>query len=102
MHIGNRMAPLRRSRGALAPSNASKDRPQRPSQALVPVEEGAARRGIRTAGLFVEADRLGMTALAGLVNDGRLTPPLPPPPPRAGRRRQSAKSGPGKTVLTLV
>lgn len=69
---------------------------------LAAIEDDARTNGVRLAGLFVEADRLGMTALADLVADGRLVPTVAATYPldQAGTA-QSAKSGPGKTVLTL-
>lgn len=72
-------------------------------QSLPPVAGEAAQRGIRLAGLFVEADRLGMTALADLVTRGTLTPTIAATFPLAeAGRAQSNGSGPGKTVLTLT
>lgn len=70
---------------------------------LPPVAAEAAERGVRLAGLFVEADRLGLTALADLVASGHLTPTVAAtfPLEQAGAA-QSTKSGPGKTVLTLI
>ena len=69
---------------------------------LAEVADNAAERGIRIAGLFVEADRLGMTALVDLVDTGQLTPTVAATYPltQAGTA-QATKSGPGKTVLTL-
>lgn len=70
---------------------------------LASVEKEALERGIRLAGLFVEADRLGMTALVDLVDSGQLTPTVAATYP-LGRAdaAQSTKTGPGKTVLTLT
>jgi hypothetical protein len=42
------------------------------------------------------------TALAGLANDGRLTPTVAAIESLPAGAAQSAKTGPGKTVLTLV
>jgi len=42
------------------------------------------------------------TALAGLVNDGRLTPTVAAIESLPAGAAQSAKTGPAKTVLTLV
>ncbi|WP_038170055.1 NADP-dependent oxidoreductase [Tomitella biformata] len=70
---------------------------------LAAIADDARTRGIRLAGIFVEADRLGMTALADLAAAGRLIPTISATYPltQAGIA-QSTKSGPGKTVLTLV
>ncbi|WP_373299391.1 alcohol dehydrogenase catalytic domain-containing protein [Streptomyces phaeofaciens] len=68
---------------------------------LADVLPEAARRGVRAAGLFVEADRIGMRALADLAATGRLVPTVDATYPleQAGAA-QTAKSGRGKTVLT--
>ncbi|KNA91123.1 NADP-dependent oxidoreductase [Gordonia sp. w5E2] len=72
-------------------------------QSLPDVAESATGKGIRLAGLFVEADRLGMTELAKLVSDGRLQPVVAATFPLADAgQAQSSKAGPGKTVLTVV
>lgn len=65
-----------------------------------PITDSA--RWIRIAGLFVEADRLGMTALVDLVDTGQLTPTIAATYPleQAGTA-QDTKSGPSRTVLTL-
>jgi NADPH:quinone reductase-like Zn-dependent oxidoreductase len=70
---------------------------------LVAIQDDARTRGVRLAGLFVEADRLSLTALADLAAAGRLVPTIAAtfPLDQAGIA-QSTKSGPGKTVLTLV
>ncbi|MFD5801031.1 NADP-dependent oxidoreductase [Streptomyces sp. NPDC127020] len=70
---------------------------------LAPAAAEAAEREVRLAGLFVEADRLGMTALAELVAAGRLVPTVAATYPleRAGEA-QASKAGPGKTVLTVA
>jgi NADPH:quinone reductase-like Zn-dependent oxidoreductase len=71
-------------------------------QSLPPVAGDAAARGVRLAGLFVEADRLGMTALADLVTRGAVAPTIAATFPLAeAGRAQSAAPGPGKTVLTV-
>ncbi|MEV6235523.1 NADP-dependent oxidoreductase [Lentzea sp. NPDC051838] len=72
------------------------------AQSLAPVAEDAARQGVRAVSLLVESDRLGMTALAQLVEDGLLTPTVAATYPlgQAGLA-QSTKSGPGKTVLVI-
>lgn len=56
--------------------------------------------GVRVAGLFVESDRLGLTALAGLVAEGALTPILAATYPLDDAATAHAtKHGPGKVVL---
>ncbi|MCX2714569.1 NADP-dependent oxidoreductase [Mycolicibacterium sp. J2] len=72
-------------------------------QSLPEVAGAAAERGIRVAGLFVEADRLGLTALAELVVRGALAPTIAAtfPLERAGEA-QSVRNAVGKTVLTLL
>ncbi|MEU3648412.1 NADP-dependent oxidoreductase [Lentzea sp. NPDC034063] len=72
------------------------------AQSLPPVAEEAARQGVRAVSLLVESDRLGMTALAALVEDGLLTPAVAATYPlsQAGLA-QSTRSGPGKTVLVI-
>jgi len=70
---------------------------------LAPAKADAIKRGIHLAGLFVEADRLGMTALADLAATGKLTPTIAATfPLDQAATAQSTKSGHGKTVLTLV
>jgi NADPH:quinone reductase-like Zn-dependent oxidoreductase len=70
---------------------------------LEPAKKDAADRGIRLAGLFVEVDRLGMTALADLVTAGMLTPSVAATfPLDQVATAQTTKSGPGKTVLILI
>jgi NADPH:quinone reductase-like Zn-dependent oxidoreductase len=66
------------------------------------VAREAAERGIRVAGLLVEADRLAMTALADLAAAGKLVPTIAAtfPLDQAGTA-QAVKAGPGKVVLTL-
>ncbi|MEU4841834.1 zinc-binding dehydrogenase [Nocardia testacea] len=63
----------------------------------------AARRGVRAAGLFVEADRIGMSALAELAATGRLVPTVDATYAleQAGAA-QTDKPGRGKTVLTVA
>jgi NADPH:quinone reductase-like Zn-dependent oxidoreductase len=69
---------------------------------LVPVAEDAANRGIRLAGLLVEADRLGMSALANLVAAGKLVPTIAATFAFGEAAvAQSVKAGPGKVVLTF-
>jgi len=69
---------------------------------VLPIAQDAADRGIRVAGVFVEADRLAMTALADLAAAGKVVPTVAAtfPLDRAATA-QSAKAGPGKVVLTL-
>lgn len=72
-------------------------------QSLAPAMEEAGSRGIRLAGLFVEADRVGMQALAALSERGQLAPTVDATfPLRETGRAQSAKPNRGKTVVTLV
>jgi NADPH:quinone reductase-like Zn-dependent oxidoreductase len=66
------------------------------------VARDAAERGIRVAGLLVEADRLAMTALAGLAAAGELVPTIAATfPLDQAATAQAVKAGPGKVVLTL-
>ena len=70
--------------------------------ALAPARAEAARRGIRAATLLVEADRLGLTALADLAVGQKLVPAVSATYPleQAGRA-QDAKPARGKTVLIV-
>ena len=69
---------------------------------LAPIAEAAAERGVRLAGLFVEADALGMTALADLAATGQLVPTIAATfPLDEAAAAQSGSHGPGKVVLTL-
>lgn len=72
-------------------------------QTLPSVVGQATERGVRLAGLFVEADRLGLTALADLAARDLLTPTVAATYPlHAAGQAQSAKPArPGKTVLTV-
>lgn len=72
-------------------------------QTLPPVAAQAEKLGIRVAGLFVEADQMGLTALADLASQGALIPTIAATYPldNAGRA-QSTRTGPGKTVLTVA
>ena len=71
-------------------------------QSLPPVLAEAAERGIRAAGLLVESDRLGLTALVELMSAGQLAPTIAATfPLDAVGIAQTEKSGPGKTVLTV-
>ncbi len=71
-------------------------------QTLPAVAAAAAEREVRVAGLFVEADRLGLTALADLANRGALKPTIAAtfPLEHAGSA-QSVRNAVGKTVLTV-
>ena len=67
-----------------------------------PVARDAAERGIRVAGLLVEADRLAMSALADLAAAGELVTTIAATfPLHQATTVQSGKAGPGKVVLTL-
>ena len=66
------------------------------------IARDAAERGIRVAGLLVEADRLAMTALADLAAAGELVPTIAATfPLDQAATAQAIKAGPGKVVLTL-
>lgn len=68
---------------------------------LADIHDDARKREVRLAGLFVEADGAGMTALAELARAGTLTPTIAATfPLEQAATAQSTKSGPGKTVLT--
>jgi NADPH:quinone reductase-like Zn-dependent oxidoreductase len=70
---------------------------------LAPAQADAAERGIHLAGLFVEADRLGMNALADLAATGKLTPTIAAILPfDQAATAQSTKGARGKTVLTIA
>jgi NADPH:quinone reductase-like Zn-dependent oxidoreductase len=72
-------------------------------QSLPAVAAAAAERGIRLAGLFVEADRLGLTALADLATREKLVPTVAATfLLQDAAEAQAHRGGPGKTVLTLV
>lgn len=67
--------------------------------AAVPV---GAEQGIRVAGLFVESDRLGLTALTDLVEQGRLRPTVAATHPLTeAATAHAAAHDPGKVVLTV-
>ena len=90
---------------------------------LAPFAERAAGRGIRLAGIIVEADQVGMSALADLAAAGRLVPTIAATfpleevraasaaadlaatggrfPLEEGGAAESGKHGPGKVVLTM-
>ncbi|MFI6365244.1 NADP-dependent oxidoreductase [Nocardia sp. NPDC050630] len=70
---------------------------------VAPLEKDAAARGIRVAGLLVEADRLGMTALAKFAATGELIPAIAATfPLDQAASAHATKRGPGKTVLTAA
>jgi NADPH:quinone reductase-like Zn-dependent oxidoreductase len=91
---------------------------------LEPVIEAAAERDIRVAGVIVEADEIGMSALADLAAAGQLVPTIAATfpldearaasamadvaatdgrfPLEEGGAAESGKHGPGKVVLTVV
>jgi NADPH:quinone reductase-like Zn-dependent oxidoreductase len=69
---------------------------------LVPLAKDAANRGVRLAGLLVEADRLGMSALVDLVVAGKLVPTIAATFAFGeAAAAHSARAGPGKVVLTF-
>jgi NADPH:quinone reductase-like Zn-dependent oxidoreductase len=92
--------------------------------AVAPLAETAAELGIRLAGIIVEADRVGMLALAELAATGKLVPTIAATfplkeaaaasamadlaaagghfPLEEGGAAESGKHGPGKVVLTMV
>ena len=91
---------------------------------LPPLAEVAAERGIRLAGVIVEADELGMSALADPAATGKLVPTIAATfplelaatasatadlaatagrfPLEEGGAAETGKHGPGKIVLTMV
>jgi NADPH:quinone reductase-like Zn-dependent oxidoreductase len=91
---------------------------------IQPVADAAAERGIRLAGIIVEADEVGMSALADLAANGQLVPTIAATfpledagaasamgdlaatdntfPLEEGGAAESGKHGPGKVVLTMV
>ncbi|MFE9445409.1 NADP-dependent oxidoreductase [Streptomyces sp. NPDC006602] len=69
---------------------------------LAPAVAAATERGVRLAGLFVEADRLGMTELASLAADGRLTPVVDATfPLEEVAKAHATKPSTGKNVLVV-
>lgn len=92
--------------------------------ALAAVAEAAAERGVRIAGVVVEADEVGMAALADLAAAGKLVPTIAATfplheaaaasamadvaatdgtfPLETGGAAESGKHGPGKVVITMV
>ena len=72
-------------------------------QSLAAAVPAAKEAGVRLAGLFVESDRMGMTALADLVDRDALRPVVAATFPLADAgAAQSAKTGYGKVVLRVV
>jgi NADPH:quinone reductase-like Zn-dependent oxidoreductase len=91
---------------------------------VAPIAEAADERGIRVAGVIVEADDIGLSALAELAASGKLAPtvaatfPLEEAaaasavadvattdhtfPLEQGGAAESGKHGPGKVVLTVM
>lgn len=69
---------------------------------VLQISEEAEARNVRVAGLFVEADRVGMNALSELSTSGELTPTIAATfPLEQVREAASARPGPGKVVLTV-
>lgn len=69
---------------------------------LEPARQAAGDRRIRLVGIFVEADRVGMAALADLAAAGKLTPTIAATfPLDQTAAAQSVEAGPGKVVLTM-
>jgi NADPH:quinone reductase-like Zn-dependent oxidoreductase len=71
-------------------------------QSLPAVAAAAAERDIRLAGLFVEADRLGLTELVELVTRGALAPTVAAAfPLERASEAHAVRNTVGKTVLTV-
>lgn len=71
-------------------------------QSVGPAAEEAAARGVRLAGLLVEADRLGLNSLVDLVERGWLRPTIAARYPLAeAASAHAANHGIGKTVLVV-
>ena len=72
-------------------------------QSLDAAVPDATAAGVRLAGLFVESDRMGMTALTDLVQTGALRPTIAATYPLADAATAHAtKHGAGKVVLTVA
>ncbi|MFI9489651.1 NADP-dependent oxidoreductase [Promicromonospora sp. NPDC052451] len=72
-------------------------------QSLAAAAPAAAEKDVRINGLFVESDRLGLMALAELVNDAELKPTVAATYPLAeAGTAHATKHGPGKVVLTVA
>ena len=91
--------------------------------AVAPLAQAAAERGVRLAGIIVEADQVGMSALAELAATGKLVPTIAATfpleeaaaasatadlassdgyfPLEEGAAAESGRHGPGKIVLTM-
>jgi NADPH:quinone reductase-like Zn-dependent oxidoreductase len=91
---------------------------------VAPVAETAAGRDLRAAGVIVEADEIGMSALAGLAAAGKLVPAIAATfpledvraasamadlaagdqhfPLEQGGAAETGRHGPGKVVLTIM
>src|SRR5262249_19245017 len=90
---------------------------------LAPIADAAEKRGIRIAGIIVEADQVGMAGLAKLAADGKLVPTIAATfpleeavaasgiadvaatdgrfPLEEGGAARSGEHGPGKVVFTV-
>jgi len=91
---------------------------------LAPIAEDATKRGLRVAGVIVEADEIGMSALADLAATGKLVPTVAATfpleevraasamadlaasdqhfPLEQGGAAETGRHGPGKVVLTIM
>lgn len=71
-------------------------------QSLDPVATTARDAGVRAVGLFVEADQIGMNALARLAEEHRLRPTIAAAYPLAdAAAAHTGPHGPGKVVLVV-
>ena len=71
-------------------------------QSLGPVVSAAQDKGIRLAGLFVEADQIGLNALSELVTTGKLAPRIAASYPLdEAAMAHATKHAPGKVVLLV-
>lgn len=72
-------------------------------QSLAPAVQGAREADVRLAGLFVESDRLGLTALAELAEAGSLRPNVVATHAlQDASAAHSLNHAPGKVVLTVA
>jgi NADPH:quinone reductase-like Zn-dependent oxidoreductase len=91
---------------------------------VVPIAADATKRGLRVAGVIVEADEIGMSALADLAAAGKLVPAVAATfpleevraasvmadlaandqhfPLEQGGAVETGRHGPGKVVLTIM
>ncbi|MEU6845465.1 NADP-dependent oxidoreductase [Streptomyces sp. NPDC046716] len=70
---------------------------------LAPAAAAAGERGVRLAGLFVEADRWSMNELAALAADGRLNPVVDATfPLEEVAKAHATKPGHGKNVIVVA